>query len=158
VKPGPQDAAAIAREAVETLSGLAEERGLSLAAEAPAALGVTCDRDRILQVLGNLLSNALHVTEPGGRVTVRVAAGVGEVVFAVTDTGPGIPAGDLPRVFDRWYRGHGSHYPGSGLGLSIAHAIVEAHGGRIAVESRQGQGSVFSVALPQAGRPGATPG
>jgi signal transduction histidine kinase len=157
VKPAEHDAAAIAREAVEALASLAEDRGLALDAQAPGAVPAPCDRDRVLQVLVNLLSNALHVTEPGGRVTVSVSAGAEEVVFAVADTGPGIPADDLPRVFDRWYRGRGSHYPGSGLGLSIARAIVEAHGGRIAVESRPGEGSVFSFALPLAGRPGPRP-
>ncbi|HET9596569.1 MAG TPA: GAF domain-containing protein [Anaeromyxobacteraceae bacterium] len=151
VKPAEHDAATIAREAAEAFAGVAEDRGLTLAVDAPESLDLACDRDRVLQVLANLLSNALHVTPPGGRVAIRVVREVEGILFAVTDTGPGIPDEELPRVFDRWYRGQRSHYPGSGLGLSIARAIVEAHGGRIAVESRPGQGSVFSFALPLGG-------
>jgi signal transduction histidine kinase len=80
------------------------------------------------------------------------------VTFAVADTGPGIPDEELPRVFERWYRGQRSRYPGSGLGLSIARAIVEAHGGRIAVETHPGQGSVFTFALPLGGLSPPRPG
>jgi signal transduction histidine kinase len=101
-------------------------------------------------VLGNLLSNAVRVTRPGGSVTVRVMPGDGEVVFMVSDTGPGIPEEEQPRLFERWYRGRTTEYAGHGLGLAIARALVEAHGGRIWVESLPGTGATFAFTIPEA--------
>jgi signal transduction histidine kinase len=142
------EASAVAREALEAVQGLAADRGIALSLAAVAAVPVPCDRDRVLQVLSNLLSNAIQVSETGGRVHVAVAAAEGEVVFTVSDTGPGIPVEDLPHVFERWYRGRRTRYPGSGLGLAIARAIVDAHRGRIWADSREGEGSAFSFSLP----------
>jgi signal transduction histidine kinase len=144
------DGGAIGREALELAQGLAEERGVELGLVAEGASAVRCDRDRVQQVLGNLLSNAIQVTQPGGRVLLEVHLREESVTFMVRDRGPGIATADLPRVFERWYRGTGARYPGSGLGLAIARAIVEAHGGRIWAESEEGQGSSFSFALPAA--------
>jgi signal transduction histidine kinase len=149
IRPAPADAAGLGREAVEVLAGLAEEGGVALRLEAAPAVPIVCDRDRVLQVLTNLIANALHVTEPGGSVTLRVEPGESEVVFAVADTGPGIAAEDLTRVFERWYRGPDVRYAGSGLGLAIARAIVEAHGGRIWAESEVRRGSTFCFAIPR---------
>jgi signal transduction histidine kinase len=120
---------------------------------------LACDRDRVGQVLGNLLANALRVTPPGGRVTLRVSPGDGEVVFMVSDTGPGVPTEEQPRLFDRWYRGRNAAYAGHGLGLAIAKGLVEAHGGRIWVESVPGSGATFAFALPEraAASAGTTP-
>jgi signal transduction histidine kinase len=149
VQPAPQDAAALAREAVDAVQALAEDRGVVVAFEPADVPAVECDRDRVLQVLSNLLSNAIQVCEPGSRVAVSLASTGEEVVFKVADEGPGIPADDLPHLFDRWYRGQASRYPGSGLGLAIARSIVSAQGGSIWAESREGGGATFAFALPR---------
>jgi signal transduction histidine kinase len=105
---------------------------------------VNCDRDRVLQVLANLVGNAIKFTPAGGRVTLSAAQSEGRVVFSVADTGQGIAADALPHIFDRyWQAARRSQKRGIGLGLSIAHGIVTAHGGKIWVESTPGQGSTF---------------
>ena len=116
---------------------------------------VTGDRDRLKQVLINLASNAIHYTPAGGDVYLSLSK-MGEMArVVVRDTGPGIPPGDLPHIFDRFYRGEKSRTrskaSGFGLGLSIASFIVEAHGGRIEVDSHEGHGTAFAVYLPLAG-------
>jgi signal transduction histidine kinase len=142
------DAATIAREVAEALQPLAVERAVDLTFDADEPLPLSADRDRLHQVLTNLISNALQVTPAGGKVKVASRREGSEVVFSVSDTGPGIPAEDLAHLFERWYRGRRAPYPGSGLGLAIARAIVEGHGGRIWVESEEGAGSAFSFAIP----------
>jgi two-component system phosphate regulon sensor histidine kinase PhoR len=110
------------------------------------------DRDRILQVVTNLLDNAIKFTPEGGTVEVQVGSTAPEAVVSVTDTGQGIPADDLPRIFDRFYRVDRSRSRGAGgtgLGLAIAKHIVEAHGGRITVASRVNAGSTFTFTLPR---------
>jgi signal transduction histidine kinase len=120
----------------------------STAASVPAVHG---DAARLIQVLTNLLGNSLKYTERGGAVMVTAASNGDEVLLTVRDTGSGIPAEQLPRIFERYYtRKRGANKSGSGLGLSIARGIVEAHGGRIWVESVLGEGSSFFVALPAA--------
>jgi len=114
---------------------------------------VMADPMRIEQVLGNLLSNALRYTPPGGSVTVRVLASEEEAHVVVQDTGEGIPAADLPHIFERFYRADRSRSRstgGRGLGLSIVRQVVEAHGGRVWVESQVGVGSTFGFSLPLA--------
>jgi PAS domain S-box-containing protein len=158
IRKGACDAAAVARETAEALAPLAAEAEVAVEVDAqPVAFA--CDRDRVGQVLGNLIGNALRVTPPGGRVAVRVAPGDGEVVFMVTDSGPGIPTDEQPRLFDRWYRGRNASHAGHGLGLAIARGLVEAHGGRIWVESVPGAGATFAFALPVGGalREGTSP-
>ncbi len=146
------DPAAILEEAVETFRAMAHDRGVRLACRLPRALPVVeCDRDRVLQVFGNLLSNALQATERGGAVTVSARAGRGGwVLFSVEDTGRGIPREELPRVFERWRRGRSAEYTGSGLGLAISRALVEAHGGRIWARSSPGVGTTFRFLMPAA--------
>jgi len=115
---------------------------------------VAVDRVRIEQVLTNLVDNAIRHTPPGGRVTVAASQTAGSIRVEVTDTGPGIPSEALPRVFDRLYRVDPSRdrgTGGSGLGLTIARQLVEAHGGVIRVESEEGKGSRFGFDLPAAG-------
>ena len=136
-------------EAIENFAAAAAERGLELVADVPPSPPeLSCDRDRVVQVLSNLLANAVKVTAAGGRVVVSVAARDGEVELAVSDTGPGIAADDLPHLFERYWRSKDAGYEGTGLGLAIAKGIVEAHGGRISATSRVGVGTTFTVVLP----------
>jgi signal transduction histidine kinase len=110
---------------------------------------VAVDPERIGQALGNLVNNAITYTGAGGRVTLTAAAGDGEVVLTVADTGVGIPAEYLPHVFDRFFRIPGqSEESGTGLGLAIVKEIVAAHGGGVSCESEVGKGTTFRIALP----------
>ena len=118
----------------------------------PARPPIDADEERVLQVLENLVGNALKFTPPGGVVTVGAARAEDPawVVFSVRDTGPGIAREHVSRVFDRFYQAQASDRRGSGLGLAICKAIVEAHGGRIWAESEPGKGATFSFTLPTA--------
>jgi signal transduction histidine kinase len=146
----PCPAAALATDAAVLAQPLATDKGvsLSLAPDLPVE-DVLADRDRILQVLSNLLGNAIAFTPPGGVVALGCVATDGAAVFEVRDSGAGIPAEDRPHVFDRFWRSRDSRR-GSGLGLAIARGIVEAHGGRIWFESRRGAGTTFWFSLPAA--------
>ena len=145
----PHEAAALAREALASAELLARKQRVSLALDAaPDAGAVVCDRHRVLQVLANLLGNALKVMPGGGAIRVGVRREAGDVVFTVADTGPGVAAADQPYLFDRYRRGAAAAYEGSGLGLAIARGIVEAHGGRISVRSVLGKGATFTFTLP----------
>ncbi|HZJ54233.1 MAG TPA: hybrid sensor histidine kinase/response regulator [Myxococcaceae bacterium] len=119
---------------------------------APSLPSVGADEERVLQVLENLVGNALKFTPPGGVVTVGATRGTdpGCVLFSVRDTGPGISSDHLPRVFDRYFQAHSSDHRGAGLGLAICKAIVEAHGGRIWAESEPGKGATFFFTLAAA--------
>jgi signal transduction histidine kinase len=109
---------------------------------------VDIDRDRIIELLNNLLSNALKFTSPGGYVSVHCDRTPTYVTIAVEDTGRGITEEQLPHVFERFWQAQHARRAGAGLGLAICKGIVEAHGGDIRVESREGVGSTFSVELP----------
>jgi signal transduction histidine kinase len=109
---------------------------------------VWADRDRVFQVILNLLGNAIKFTPEGGTIVLSAERRDADVLFTVTDTGPGISAEDLAHIFDRYWRKPASRIGGSGLGLSIAKGIVEAHGGRIWAESVPGAGSRFYFVLP----------
>jgi signal transduction histidine kinase/HAMP domain-containing protein len=151
LEPGPVDLPQLVRDAVALARPRAEECDIALTVEV-AALG-TClgDRDRLAQVIDNLLSNALKFTPPGGRVSVRLSARGGVARLELRDTGFGIPAADIPRLFDRFYRAANAAtgaVPGLGLGLMIVRAIVEGHDGTIAVDSEVGRGTTFVVELP----------
>ena len=142
---------ALVEQAVENMRPLAEDRGIHLAVQLTGAeLLVHADAARVQQALGNLLGNALKFTERGGRVTLRAHPGDGCVVFAVEDTGPGISADRLPRLFEQFWQARVGDRRGVGLGLSIAKGIVDAHGGRIWVESTPGQGTTFWFTIPSA--------
>jgi PAS domain S-box-containing protein len=141
------DLVAEARTAAE---GAAAEGG-PIRIEAPTRpMLVQADRHRLAQVFANLLTNALKYSPGGGEVVLRVERGAGEARVHVVDQGVGIPPEALPRLFDRFYRVRetAGHAQGLGLGLYISRRIVEAHGGRIAVESEPGRGSTFTVTLP----------
>jgi CheY-like chemotaxis protein/anti-sigma regulatory factor (Ser/Thr protein kinase) len=115
---------------------------------------IDCDRERLIQVLANLLSNAVKFTGQGKRITASSREGApGRVRLEVTDEGRGIAEGDLPHVFDHYWQAEETAHLGTGLGLAIAKGIVEAHGGEISVESREGEGTTFSLELPLASEP-----
>ncbi|WP_284720617.1 ATP-binding protein [Polyangium sorediatum] len=145
----PEDPRRIAQEAVASFEGRANEKGLALRSEVVGeSPRVLCDHDRVIQILGNLLGNAISATDPGGSVVVRVEAREDEVVFSVADTGRGIPAEHLPNLFKPYWRGDASAYRGTGLGLAISQGLVAAQGGQIWVESELGRGTTFSFVLP----------
>jgi signal transduction histidine kinase len=146
--PSSHEPATILETTREIFGPLAEERGLRLETELRADLPrIRCDSDRAVQVLSNLVSNALKVTPKGGEIAIGVQPREREIVFYVRDSGPGIAAEELPNLFERYWRGKQSSYRGAGLGLSIARGIVDAHGGRIWAESQVGAGSVFYFSL-----------
>ncbi|HEY3416337.1 MAG TPA: ATP-binding protein, partial [Armatimonadota bacterium] len=129
-------------------------KGQQLEMDLPKQLPVTADRDALVQILVNLLDNARKYTPDGGTISVHVSGGDDVVRLQVSDTGMGIPAADLERVFERFYRvdrARSRAQGGTGLGLAIVKHLVELHGGRIIVESELGVGSSFTVILPQQG-------
>ncbi len=134
----------------------ARDREIDLSLDLSPTPPVLGDRDRLVQVFTNLADNALTYTPVGGRVGLAVRAANGAVEGVVSDTGPGIPEEELPRVFERFYRLEKSrtrgddNRRGSGLGLAIVEELVHAHGGRVSVSSRVGQGTTFTVSLPTA--------
>ena len=152
VEPRPENLRALVDEAAELLRPLAAAKGVALAVDVGGPVDVACDRERILQVLSNVLGNAVKFSP--ANTTVRVAIGRREqdVVVAVRDHGPGIPHRDLRRVFDRHWHAEASAGGGSGLGLFIAKGIVDAHGGTIWADSELGEGTTFHIALPAARR------
>jgi len=144
----PQDVAAMVSEVLEVTEPLATAKSQHLVSDVAPGLAIRCDHDRVIQLFSNLVGNAVKFTPDGGTITVHAAAD-GEVVrFSVADDGPGISADELPHVFDRYYQAQRKNRDGIGLGLSIARGIVEAHGGRIWVESEEGKGSTFFFTLP----------
>jgi two-component system sensor histidine kinase BaeS len=130
---------------------VAAEAGIALTVDVPAPVWVDADPDRLRQVLGNLLTNAIRYTDAGGHVLVRVRAETHEAVLTVQDTGVGMTQADLSRVFDRFWRADPARQRatgGTGLGLTIAQRIVTDHGGRIEVTSEPGRGTTFTTHLP----------
>ena len=151
VEPQPVSLGLLITEAVELHAPLARERGIHLTCSAPASLPcVMVDRRRFQQLLGNLLANAVRFTPPDGRIEVEASPGANEVIVSVCDTGSGIPAKQLPHVFNRFWQAAQGNSQGLGLGLSIVRAIVEAHGGRAWAESEPGQGTRILFTLARA--------
>ena len=149
VSPGRASAAELVREAGEVLTATAAERGVRLETRVSGGdFAVWMDSAQLLRVVSNLVGNALKFTPAGGAVTLAVERRGTEAHFSVRDTGPGIDPQDLPHVFDRYWQAHRGDRRGAGLGLAIARGIVEAHGGRIQVESEPGNGATFSFAIP----------
>ena len=146
-----QSAGELVLEAVDMQRPLASSSSLELRVEVdPAVAEVWGDRDRLLQVFENLIGNAIKFTMGGGRITVGTATREHEVVFWVADTGEGIAPENLPRIFDRFWQASRAGRSGAGLGLSITKGIVEAHGGRIWIESTAGSGSTFRFTIARA--------
>jgi signal transduction histidine kinase len=151
----PQAPAELLREAAAAVRPRAQDKGVDVVVQAAADLpAVAVDIQRLGHAVGNLLDNALHYTERGGRIILTAAADDGQVTLSVADTGVGIPAEYLPRVFERFFRvpEQGRH-EGTGLGLAIVREIVQAHGGTITCESQLGIGTTFRIRLPAAAAP-----
>jgi signal transduction histidine kinase len=158
VSKHPQDVAAMVNEVLDVTEPLAATKSHRLVADVAPELAIKCDHDRVIQLFSNLVGNAVKFTQDGGTITVRAMPDNGIVRFSVVDTGPGIPADELPYVFDRYYQAQRRNRDGIGLGLSIARGIVEAHGGRIWAESEEGKGSTFSFTLAPPAQQPAPPG
>jgi two-component system, NtrC family, sensor histidine kinase KinB len=140
----------LANEAADQVHGAAKDKGIDMQVNVPVELPrVRADRARVNHVMLNLLNNAIRYTPPGGRISVDAAPVDGFVEFSVHDTGQGISKEYQPRVFERFFRAPGQTTGGVGLGLAIAKEIVQAHGGTIRVESKEGQGALFRFTLPQ---------
>ena len=151
VKKALNDVPRIVTEAVDTHSPQAAHKGMALVSDLPPeGFELECDRDRVLQVLGNLIGNAIKFTPQGGTVTVSAQPRQGEVRFSVSDTGPGIAPEEAPHVFERYWQSKKTASLGSGLGLSISKGLVELHGGRIWVEPTRSPGAciVFTIPAP----------
>ena len=153
----PSDLRAILERSVEVVQLVAQKKRLHLEVVCASPLPLLCcDAGRIQEVLENLLSNAVKFTSVGGTISMsavmqRNGSGRGSVEIRVCDTGKGIPAEDVERIFDKFYQSfyhRQEHQQGSGLGLTMARHIVEAHGGKIWAESRVGEGTTFVLLLP----------
>ena len=150
----PMDLDELCAQVIEYLTPLAEENEQRLRYHAPATspLNVNADAQRIKQLLLNLLDNALKYTPAGGNITLTLTSEAPDAILTVADTGRGIPADDLPHIFDRFFRHSRSTsdktVQGFGLGLSIVRWIVHSHGGKISAASTLGKGTKFTVRLP----------
>jgi signal transduction histidine kinase len=150
------DIPAVVEQVVTALELLAQDKNIQLETDVcdqlPILLG---DKDKIQSIISNLLSNAIKFTPQGGRVSVSVRQQTDELLIRVSDTGVGIPREELPRIFERFYRGRrtSEQVKGTGLGLAIVKELVTMHGGRVGVESEPGRGTTFTVVLPVAGEP-----
>ncbi|WP_375772554.1 PAS domain S-box protein [Archangium gephyra] len=151
VDRGPERTAPLVKEAAELHRSLAEEKSIQLTATVPEdAPAVFADRDRVLQILSNLLGNALKFTPVGGRISLRAEPAGSMMRFSVSDTGSGIDREDLPHLFEPFWQASTGKKLGAGLGLAIVKGLVDAHGGHIWVESSPGRGSTFFFTIPTA--------
>jgi PAS domain S-box-containing protein len=151
LEPTQVDLRALAAECLESVRPRAMQAGVEVVLEGDAVAGLQGDPSRLTQLLDNLVSNAIKFSSEGGQVAVRTTSDNGNVVLEVADHGIGIPAEQQQHLFQRFFRGSNAAeraIQGTGIGLSIVKAIVDAHGGSIAVESREGEGTTFRVAFP----------
>jgi two-component system phosphate regulon sensor histidine kinase PhoR len=150
----PVDLVGLAKEVVGGYADRAEERRITLETNLRPDVAIRGDRAQLGLLLSNLVDNALRYTQAKGTICVHLDAAESRAVLQVADTGEGIPAGELPRVFERFYRvdkARARQTGGTGLGLAIVRHIAEAHGGAVRVDSELGRGSTFTVTLPMAG-------
>lgn len=139
----------ILSQAVDSFQPAALKRGVDFVTIPPAdGIVVRADPLRVSQLVGNIVGNAIKFTPANGRVTLKAARDGERVLLQVSDTGPGIPAADIPHLFDDFWQARSNDHRGVGLGLAIAKAIVEAHGGKIWADSKLGEGTTFSFTLP----------
>jgi signal transduction histidine kinase/DNA-binding response OmpR family regulator len=152
LKPVAFDLDALGRQTIETMRPLADRKSIALTIESQTEQSFVADPARIRQVAFNLLSNAIKFTGRRGSVTLTIETDADEARLSVTDTGSGIPAGDLERIFEAFQQGSrmgSAQTEGTGLGLALTRQLIEAHGGRIDVQSEVGVGSTFTVSLPR---------
>jgi signal transduction histidine kinase len=148
----PVRLADVAERAIDLYREVAETKGIRLVAHIRPDVMIHGDRVRLEQVGANLLDNAVKYTPADGQIDVEVERDGDRAILRVRDTGSGIPADELPRIWDRLFRGDTSRAErGLGLGLSLVKAVVEAHGGSVGVTSEPGRGSTFTVSLPLSG-------
>ncbi len=145
----PVELDSVIAQTVREFAGPFEAEGVTLASDLHHVI-VDGDPIRLRQVGANLLSNALKFTPEGGTVRVELREDDGWAVLTVSDTGRGIPPDELPRVFDRFYRGRDVRAGGSGIGLTVVRELVSAHGGEVEASSEPGSGSAFTVRIPTA--------
>jgi signal transduction histidine kinase len=151
VSPRPERLVGLINEALEGHSAVAQRRAIPIVrAFDDESLHVSCDRDRVVQVLSNLLGNALKFCREGATITVAVEPLAHEVRVSVRDTGPGIRQDDIAHLFDPYWSARRDVAKGTGLGLYISKGLIEAHGGRMGVESQLGRGTTFWFTLPRA--------
>jgi signal transduction histidine kinase len=149
----PTSGQALLREVSALMRPFAERAGVILTVhEGQGDALLSCDHQRIVQVLSNLIGNAVKFTDRSGTITLESTHDEHELSFSVTDTGHGISESELPHIFDRFWQASRTAHLGTGLGLSIAKAIAEAHGGRLRAESHPGTGSTFVLSLPRNGK------
>ena len=151
LRPTPVELARLAEEVIASLQAVIVPRRLTVRQEISPELLVSADPDRLRQVFLNLLENAVKYNRQDGSITLSAETDVRGVIISIADTGIGIPQVDLPRIFERFYRvdkARSRELGGTGLGLSIVKHIIEAHGGRIWVDSHLNQGSTFFFTLP----------
>ena len=154
--PTTLDLDALLRESIDMHKAHAASVGVSLTTDTSAGSSIWADRDRLLQALSNLVGNALKFTPAGGTVSLHLADDGDAIRVSVVDSGPGIPAEELARAFDPFWQSKPTDRRGRGLGLAIAKGIVEAHGGRIWLESQLGRGTTVSFTVPKASPPDAS--
>jgi signal transduction histidine kinase len=146
----PLDPSDLLSGSLQTLLPLVEEKSIELDLQLePGLPRVMADSERIQQTISNLIGNAIKFTPSGGKIIVRTRSAGGELIVSVTDNGAGIPAEQLPKVFDRYWQSARTDREGAGLGLAIAKGIVEGHGGRMWIESTSGEGTTASFTLPE---------
>lgn len=156
LEPAELDLAHVAAQAVHEALPRAQAKGLELRYSGAVSLPLAADRGRLFQLLDNLIANAVKFTPEGGTVEVHVEAGSNGAVLEVRDTGIGLAPGDAERLFERFFRSERAttaQIPGTGLGLFIAHAIIQAHGGRISARARERGGTTFRIELPASAVP-----
>ena len=146
----PEDIPGVVSSVYKQFLPIAQKKNIRLETEVPDDMGISCiDRRYLGRAVSNLVQNALKFTGEGGEVKIAAARTDGFFVISVIDTGPGIPAGELGRIFEKYYRSpNAASVKGSGLGLAIVKTIVDAHGGRVEVKSEEGKGSTFRIYIP----------